>query len=98
MVVRFLCHGMAARSFINVVVDKEVCDLSGNACALVVVLGSDHPHASAVVLPFGEDASVHQGGALRIQGFIGSRTKGSGGAGSMANPDGGMRGVTSPRI
>ena len=41
--------------------DIKAYDLPGNACAWIFVLGSDHTHAPAVVLPFEEDVSVEQG-------------------------------------
>ena len=55
---------MGACGFVHGVIDKEVRNLAGNACAWVGVLGSDNTHAPAVVLPFEEeleDVSVEQG-------------------------------------
>ena len=60
---------MGARGFVHGVRDKEVRNLlhnlTGNACAWICVLGSEHTHAPAVVydivLPFEEDVSVDQG-------------------------------------
>ena len=52
---------MDARGVVRGVIDKEVRNLAGNACAWVGVLGSDYTHAPAVVLPFEEDVPVDQG-------------------------------------
>ena len=52
---------MGARGVVHGVEDKEVSNLPGNACAWIFVLGSDHAHAPAIVLPFEEDVSVEQG-------------------------------------
>ena len=54
-------QGVGARGVVHGVEDKEVSDLPGNACAWIFVLGSDHAHAPAIVLPFEEDGSVEQG-------------------------------------
>ena len=54
-------QGVDARGVVHDVGDQEVRELTGNACAWIFVLGSDHTHAPAVVLPFEEDVSVEQG-------------------------------------
>ena len=54
-------QGVNARGVVRGVIDKEVRNLAGNACAWVGVLGFDHTHAPAVILPFEEDAPVDQG-------------------------------------
>jgi hypothetical protein len=54
-------QGVGARGVVHDVRDKEVRNLPGNACAWIFVLGSDHTHAPAVVLPLEEDVSVEQG-------------------------------------
>ena len=54
-------QGVGACGVVHGVRDKEVRNLPGNACAWIFVLGSDHTHAPAVVLPFEEDVSVEQG-------------------------------------
>ena len=61
-------QGVGARGGVRVE-DKEVSDLPGNACAWIFVLGSDHAHAPAIVLPFEEDGSVEQGRAFGMHGF-----------------------------
>ena len=53
-------QGVNARGVVRGVIDKEVRNLAGNACAWVGVLGFDHTHAPAVILPFEEDAPVDQ--------------------------------------
>jgi hypothetical protein len=60
---------VGACGFVHGVIDKEVRNLAGNACALVGVLGFDHTHAPAVMLPFEEDVPVDQGWALGLHGF-----------------------------
>ena len=84
---------MGARGVVHGVMDKKVRDLSGDAGARVRVLRSDHPHAPAVVLPFEQDASAHQGRTLGVDGFD-TRVRGSGVFRSKAKPvllvDGGL--------
>ena len=45
-------QGVDARGVVRGVIDREVRNLAGNACAWVGVLGLDHTHAPAVILPF----------------------------------------------
>ena len=54
-------QSVGACGFVHGVVDKKVRNLAGNACAWVGVLGLDHTHAPAVILPFEEDVSAYQG-------------------------------------
>ena len=54
-------QGVGARGVVHGVRDKEVRNLPGNACAWIFVLGSDHAHAPAIVLPLEEDVSAEQG-------------------------------------
>ena len=44
-------QGVGARGFVHGAIDKEVRNLTGNACAWICVLRSDHTHAPAVVPP-----------------------------------------------
>jgi hypothetical protein len=41
-------QGVGARGFVHGAIDKEVRNLTGNACAWICVLRSDHAHAPAV--------------------------------------------------
>jgi hypothetical protein len=66
---------MGARGFVHGVIDMEVRYLTGNACAWVGVLRFNHTPAPAVVLPFEEDVSVDQGGALGLHGFEGRKVR-----------------------
>ena len=70
MVVGGWGQGVGARGVVRVK-DKEVRYLIGKSCASVCVLRFDHAPAPAVVLPFEEDVSADQGGALGVHGFKG---------------------------